>query len=80
MRQVTVYAERTSKGDLEMYTATGLTPIVTTPSESGALLPPFIRRLFRGPNSGQISLYIKAILAAASGGFHVYKIIYSQRF
>jgi len=66
MRQVTIYAEAKAKGDLEMYTATGLTAIVTTPSAPGALLPPLIRKLFRGPYPGRISLYIKAVLGAAS--------------
>jgi hypothetical protein len=66
MRQVTIYAEAKSKGDPETFTATGLIPIATTPSVSGALLPPLIRRLFRGPYSGHISLYIKAVFGAAS--------------
>jgi hypothetical protein len=64
MRQITIYAEAKSKGDLETFTAKGLTPIVTTPSASCALLPPLIRKPFRGPYSGQISLYVKAVLGA----------------
>ena len=67
-RLIAAYVVLKSAGDDAIFTSSGLIPLKSAPAKSKdlPLPPPAFRKVFRGPNSGEIWFFIKALAGAYS--------------